>query len=147
MAEMPPLVRPLTADDIDALRALDGEYSRRTGSEELVEPASLSFFERSGHAFVLEERGTARGFLLAQAIWNGRRPTVLVGRVVATDEAGRAALLDAVTKSAYDAGVYDLLLELPEADGEAAPTLAACGYYPRESRLYSRMLGSRARQT
>jgi hypothetical protein len=144
MTGMPPLVRPLNADDIDDLRPLDGEYSRRTGSEELVEPASLSFYERSGHAFVLEDGGTPRGFLLGQAIWDGRRPTVLVGRVVAPDEAGRAALLDAVTKSAYDAGVYDLLLELPDAEAAAAPTLAACGYHPRESRLYGRVLGSRA---
>jgi hypothetical protein len=144
MAAMPPLVRPLTADDLDDLRPLDSEYSRRTGCEELVEPASLSFFERTGHAFVLEERGAPRGFLLAQAIWDGRRPRVLVGRVVASDDSGRAALLEALTKSAYDAGVYDLVVELPEADSAAAPTLASCGYHPRESRLYGRVLGSRA---
>jgi hypothetical protein len=145
MAAMPPLVRPLNADDIDDLGLLDGAYSRRTGCEELVEPALLSFYERTGHAFVLEDGGTARGFLLGQAIWDGRRPTVLVARVVAPDEAGRSALLDAVTKSAYDAGVYDLLLELPEAEAAAAPTLVSCGYHPRESRLYGRVLGSRGR--
>jgi hypothetical protein len=146
MAAMPPLVRPLTADDADDLRPLDLEYSRRTGSEELVEPASLSFFERSGHSFVLEEGG-AHGFLLAQAIWDGRRPTVLVRRLVSLDDEGRRALVEAVTKSAYDAGVYDLLVELPESDVAGVPSLASCGYHPRESRLFARVLGSRSRES
>lgn len=139
------LVRPLTAEDLEVLLPLDESYSRRCGSEPLVARAALSFYERSGHSFVLEEQGEAGGFLLAQAVWDGQRPTVTVRRNVASSEAGRMALLEAVTKSAYDAGVYDLVVEQPEVDEAGKAALAASGYSPRHTRLYSRVLGSRSR--
>ncbi|MEX2542560.1 MAG: DUF1999 family protein [Trueperaceae bacterium] len=142
---MSPLVRPLSTDDVDALQPLDGNYARRNGCEEIVDDSSLSFYARSGHAFVLERSGEVRGFLLGQAVWDGRRPTLLVRRVVASDQVEREALLEAVTKSAFDAGVYDLLVELPDADSACESALASCGYAPRGSRLFGRVLGTRSR--
>ena len=139
------LVRPITAEDLEDLLPLDESYSRTSGSEPLVTQAALSFYGRSGHSFVLEEQGEASGFLLAQAVWDGQRPTVTVRRSVAASEAGRKALLEAVTKSAYDAGVYDIVVEQPEGDEAGKAALAASGYRARPTRLYSRVLGSRSR--
>lgn len=144
MPVVPQLVRPLGSDDADALQPLDRDYARLTGREELIDAASLSYFARSGHAFVLEERGEVRGFLLGQAVWDGRRPTLLVRRMVASEQRDREALLNAVTKSAFDAGVYDLLVELPDGDSGGAPALAECGFAPLASRLFARVLGSRS---
>jgi hypothetical protein len=144
---MPVLVRPLSFEDVDALRPLDESYVRLTAQEPLVEQASVSFYCRSGHSFVLEDGGEVAGFLLAQAIWDGRRPAVAVRRLVAGPtggEAARQSLLEAVTKSAYDAGVYDIVVEQPEADGEAVAALAAAGYSPRPVRVFGRVLGSRS---
>ncbi|MEX2536721.1 MAG: DUF1999 family protein [Trueperaceae bacterium] len=142
---MPLLVRPLTTEDLDKLKPIDSDYARDAGCEETVSAASLSFYGRSGHAFVLEEGGRVSGFLLAQAVWNGQRPIVTVRRAVAFHDAGRHSLLEAVTKSAYDAGAYDILVEHPEGDTAAERALFACGYAPLPTRLYSRVLGSRAR--
>lgn len=138
------LLRPLTAEDLAVLEPLDQRYARATGSDEIVSSASLSFYERSGHSFTLEESGEATGFLLAQAVWGGSRPTVTVRRTVAEDDRGRKALLEALTKSAYDAGVYDIVVEQPEDDAEGEQALEACGYSPRRTRLYFRVLGSRS---
>jgi exonuclease VII large subunit len=142
---MASFVRPLSADDADALRPLDQAYAGRSACEELIGSGSVSFYARSGHAFVLEEDGRAKGFLLGQAVWDGRRPTVLVRRVVASPEGGRELLLAAVTKSAYDSGVYDIVVEQPEADEAGRLALAASEYRPRQARLYERTLGSRSR--
>lgn len=139
------LVRPLTAEDLDVLLPLDRSYSQETGCEETVTAASLSFYERSGHSFLLEEEGEVAGFLLGQAVWDGRRPTVSVRRSVARSERGRKALLEAVTKSSYDAGVYDIVVEQPADDTEGESALSACGYSPLRTRLYARVLGSRSR--
>lgn len=138
------LVRPLTVDDLEDLLSLDERYTREANCEEMVSDGSLSFFERSGHSFLLEEGGEAIGFLLAQAVWDGRRPTVMVRRYWARDDRGRRALLEAVTKSAYDAGVYDISVEQPQDDRDGEKALAACGYSPRRTRLYSRVLGARS---
>lgn len=144
MPGVSPIVRPLNTDDVDALRPLDRNYARRTGCEELVDASSLSFYARSGHAFVLEMSGEIRGFLLGQAVWDGRRPNLLVRRMVASEGAERVALLEAVTKSAFDAGVYDLLVELPDGDSAGLAALNSCDYYPRRSRLFERVLGTRS---
>lgn len=140
-----PLVRVLTADDVAALQPLDHDYALRSGCEDIVDIGSISFYSRSGHSFVMEEAGRIRGFLLGQAVWDGRRPTVRVRRVVSDVAGGREALLEALTKSAYDAGVYDIVVEQPEADGEGSATLAASNFEPRSVRLYQRLLGSRSR--
>lgn len=137
------LIRPLANDDTQALIAMDEEYSRRTGSEPVVDDGSVSFFSRSGHAFVLEEEGEIEGFLLAQSVWDGRRPAVMVRRLVAGDGKRREALLEALTKSAYDAGVYDIMVEQPEADRDGAESLRNAGYALRPTRIHARVLGSR----
>ena len=139
------LVRPLTAEDLELLLPLDTKYADESDCEAVVSSASLSFYERSGHSFTVEESGEAVGFLLAQAVWDGSRPTVTVRRSVANDERGLVALLEALTKSAYDAGVYDIVVEQPQTDAIGEHALEKCGYTPRPSRLYSRVLGSRSR--
>lgn len=139
------IISPLTTEDLTSLQPLDASYCRRAGCEPLVDDASLSFYSRTGHSFVLRADGEVSGFLLAQAIWNGRRPTVTVGRLAASHSGGATALLQALTKSAYDAGVYDIVVERPEGDEEADVTLAACGYQRLPVRLYARVLGSRSR--
>jgi hypothetical protein len=145
---MPVLVRPLSLEDVDALRPLDESYALLMAQEPLVEQASVSFYSRSGHSFVLEDEGEVAGFLLAQAIWDGRRPAVAVRRLVVgpggSGEAAREALLEAVTKSSYDSGVYHIVVEQPEADGDAVTSLAAAGYSPRPVRVFGRVLGSRS---
>ena len=109
----------------------------------------MSFYVRTGHAFVAVRAGETVGFVFAQAVWNGTRPTVYVNRLAVVEAAdaarteAREALLEAVTKSAYDAAVYDLQVQVPEADGGAAQALAAKSYQLITERLYARVLGSR----
>jgi len=101
-------------------------------------PAAIRFFARSGHSFVAEEAGRPRGFVLAQALWQGDRATVLATRLVAEDERTRKALLAALTKSAYDAGAYEVALA---AEGTEDATLEEAGFVPGP-RLFVRRLGS-----
>jgi hypothetical protein len=70
---------------------------------------------------------------------------VSVARVVAAgDEASVLhALVEAVVKSAYDAAVYDLAIELPAADGAARAALEA-PWRERPVRRFERILGARA---
>ena len=77
--------RPLTLDDEDVLAPLDAAYARRFGLEPLVSRASLSFYVRSGHAFVAVRAGREVGFAFAQAVWNGARPTVYLNRLAVAD--------------------------------------------------------------
>lgn len=142
--------RPLTAEDQAALEPLDASYAAQYGLGAVVTKSSVSFYVRSGHAFVAVRGGETIGFVFAQAVWNGTRPTVYVNRLAVTevadtdiDAGAREALLEAVTKSAYDAAVYDLQVQVPEADGGAAGALAAKSYVLTAERLYSRVLGSR----
>jgi hypothetical protein len=80
--------------------------------------------------------------VLAQAVWDGVRPTVRVSRLVGTPEA-RRALAEAVVKSAYDAAVYDLVAEVPAADGALATLLADAHWFERPTRRFERVLGTR----
>ncbi len=140
--------RPLSPDDQDALEPLDASYAEHFGLEPVLTKSSVSFYVRTGHAFVAERGGETVGFVLAQAVWNGTRPTVYVNRLSVsdvTDSGAREALLEAVTKSAYDAAVYDLQVQVPEADDGAARALAAKSYVLRPERVYGRVLGSRGR--
>ena len=57
---------------------------------------------------------------------------------------GDEALLEAVTKSAYDAAVYDLRVLAPEGDAGAAAALGVKQYTPHPERVYARTLGSRS---
>ena len=142
--------RPLSLDDQELLGPLDAAYAETFRLEPVLTKSSVSFYVRTGHAFVAVRDGQAAGFVLAQAVWNGTRPTVYVNRLsvpdaddVAADTEARAALLEAVTKSAYDAAVYDLQVQVPDADDGAALALAAKDYVMRPEHVYGRTLGSR----
>ena len=138
--------RPLGPDDLDDLELLDKTYAERYSLEPVVTRSSVGFYVRTGHAFVAVRSGVTVGFVFAQAVWNGTRPTVFVDRLSVTDEADAAAyeaLLEALTKSAYDAAVYDLRVLAPEADAGAAAALGVKQYQGRAERLYARTLGSR----
>lgn len=136
--------RPLGPDDLDDLEPLDKIYAERFGLEPVVTRSSVGFYVRTGHAFVAVRSGVTVGFVFAQAVWNGTRPTVFVDRLSVKDEGNAAAyeaLLEALTKSAYDAAVYDLRVLVPDADAAAA--LEVKMYKGRSERLYARTLGSR----
>lgn len=135
--------RPLTPEDQEALEALDAPYAARFGLETVIGKSSVSFYVRSGHAFVAVRAEESVGFVLAQAVWNGTRPTVYVNRLVTNEAEAGEALLEAVTKSAYDAAVYDLQVQVPEGDEAATQALTTKLYGRRPEHLYSRVLGSR----
>lgn len=142
----PTFARPLTPEDQDVLEALAAPYAERYGLDPLLSKSSVSFYVRTGHAFVALRSGEVVGFVLAQAVWNGTRPTVYVNRLVAPELETGEALLEAVTKSAYDAAVYDLQVQVPEGDEAAIGALAAKTYSLLPERLYRRVLGSRGQQ-
>jgi len=139
-------VRPLELGDLERVQAVDAASARATRRPPVATRGALSFYARTGHAFVAEDDSGARGFALAQAVWDGTRPTVRLRTLAvaeSSDAEARAALLEAVTKSAYDAAVYDLICELPEGDDDARDLLAAAGWSLEPVRLYGRTLGSR----
>ncbi|HNR00770.1 MAG TPA: DUF1999 family protein [Trueperaceae bacterium] len=152
-------IRPLVEGDLERLAELDDAYSTANDLERAVNLAALRFFERSGHSFVAEAAGgsaagapgegagDAVGFLLAQAVWTGERPTVHAHRLVArgADAAGaRSALARALVKSAYDAGVYDLVFRTPRADAALRTALAGEGYLQDDHVTLALVLGTRA---
>lgn len=139
--------RALDVDDADALIAIDRAYAEANGLEPVATVASIRFFCRSGHAFsAVDGDGVLRGFVLAHAVFDGERPTVRTARlasVPAGDGAVLRALLRGLTKSAYDAGVYDLLVDVPGADLASAAALQLESFVPRNVVVYGRTLGSR----
>jgi hypothetical protein len=137
-------LRALERDDEAALRPLDAAYAQAHGVEPLISTAATSFFARSGHAFVALEAGAVQGFVLAQAVWGGARPTLHTPRVVGSD-AVRTALLAALVKSAYDAAVLDLTIAVPDGDGALAALLRAGDWREEPIRSFARTLGSRGR--
>ena len=139
-------VRPLQSEDLEVLRPLDRAYAADAGVEPLLDEGSLSFFGRTGHSFVLERSGEPSGFLLAQSVWDGKRPTVSIVRFAAQPDSGLVALLEALTKSAYDAGVYDIVAAVPEVDAPGREALERSDYRLRRNVVYSRVLGSRSRE-
>lgn len=109
----------LSALDLAMQRALDPQFDtlpeREREGRLSSSLAALKFYERTGHSFVAERDEGVRGVALAQSVWQGDRPTVLVRAVVvdptldaAEAEAVRAGLLHAVVKSAYDTAVYEV---------------------------------------
>ena len=139
-------VRPIDVEDLDLLEPIDAAAAARADAEPALTRGSVSFYGRTGHAFVAEGASGVRGFALAQAVWDGRRPTVRLQTLAVADDGdceARAALLEAVTKSAYDAAVYDLVAEVPGADDEAQRLLAAEGWRREPVRTFRRTLGSR----
>ncbi len=141
--------KPLSEEDGEALAPFDRAYAQRFGLEPILTRSSLKFYLRTGHAFAAYLGEEARGFVLAQAIWNGTRPTVYVNRLAVPDPEdtdSREALLEAVTKSAYDAAVYDLAAALPAADEVGCQTLEEARYKEEATRHYVRVLGSRGQR-
>lgn len=123
--------RIFTEDDFGAMHDLDLQVQRhaepawdalpereREGRLRTSLPA-LRFYLRSEHSFVAEERlpgeaaGLLTGVILAQSVWMGDKPIILVTAVLVrpgSEEGGdtAAGLLHAVVKSAYDAAVYEV---------------------------------------
>jgi len=139
-------IRPIELDDLERLEPLDADYGAAHGQPRLISPASLRFFARTGHAFVAElDPESPRGFVLAQALWDGVRPTLWCMRLVASDAAALAALAEALVKSAYDAAVYHLRAEVPEGDSDLQAHFLASDWQPRPMVRLERVLGSRSR--
>lgn len=142
---MAALTRPLEDDDLDGVQRLDEPYAARFGLDPLVDRATLAYYRRSGHAFVHDDGGTLRGFVMAHAVWDGGRPVVRVGRMVGADEPALGAVLEALVRSAYDAAVYDLVAEVPPEDALGRDALERRAFESRPSVTYARTLGSRGR--
>jgi len=136
-------VRPLDVSDLDALRAF---AAATPGVGEAPGRGAVAFYARTGHAFVAETDAGVRGFAFAAAVWDGERPTVRLARLAFGGDdvdAVRAALLEAVTKSAYDAAVYDLVAEVAEDDAATAAWLRQAQWRARPVTTFVRTLGSR----
>ncbi|NTX99982.1 DUF1999 domain-containing protein [Deinococcus sp. JMULE3] len=115
--------RTFTEHDYPALQALDLDVQRhaeptfdtlpereRAGRLHTSLPA-LKFYERSEHSFVAEENGALHGVILAQSVWQGDRPIVLVRTLSVHPQAPAGVtegLLHATVKSAYDTAVYEV---------------------------------------
>ena len=141
--------RPLTPDDEAVLAPIDAFYAEKTGLASVLTPGSVSFYARSGHSFVAVSAGEETGFILAHAVWDGTRPTVQVSRLAVAnlgDDASREALLEALTKSAYDAAVYDLQVQHPQADEAGVKALQIKDYKAANITLFERVLGSRGQK-
>ncbi len=145
-------IRPLVDADFESLAVIDASYAAEHDLPAAVSLATLRFFERSGHSFVAERvdqagAATVTGFVLAQAIWTGERPTVH-GLRLAVDAVGaveaRLALVKALVKSAYDAGVYDFFFRTPKTDEWLRDALKAEGYRLDAQVTLELVLGSRA---
>jgi Protein of unknown function (DUF1999) len=146
----PVFARPLSQDDEEILVEIDKTFAEKIGLEPFLSRSSLHFYVRTGHAFVSVRSGRATGFVLAQSVWNGTRPTVYVNRLAVAnleDHESRLALLEAVTKSAYDAAVYDLHVQHPSADVQGLAALAEKQYLEKPFRIFERVLGSRGRKS
>ena len=118
--------RAFAEPDFEVMQALDLAAQRRAAREYDTLPgreregrlssslAALRHYERSGHSFVAEDHDDrVRGYVLAQSVWQGDRPALLVRALVlddAQDEDMRRGLLRAVVKSAYDTAVYEVHL-------------------------------------
>jgi hypothetical protein len=144
--DMSVFTRPLEGADLDAVAAIDARYATRLGLAPLVDRATVAFYARSGHAFVRDEGEGAVGFVFAHAVWDGGRPVVRLSRVAAADDdaAILAGLLEALVQSPYDAGVYDLVAEVPTQDVAAQAALRGAAFVPRPVVRMERVLGSRA---
>jgi len=138
--------RQLDTEDRESLQTIDQGHALKFDAEPQLTRASVSFYLRTGHSFVAMLDSEAVGFVLAQAVWNGTRPTITINCLAVDDthaDVAREALLNAVIKSAYDAAVYDLIAYLPEADVAAHSALDIVMFKPQTVKVFSRVLGSR----
>lgn len=119
----------LQALDLSVQRRADADFDskderEREGRLRTSLPA-LKFFERSEHSFVAEGGDSLQGALLAQAVWQGDKPIVLVVQVLLAGTAPpetATGLLHACIKSAYDTAVYEVHFPLTEELETAAHT-------------------------
>ena len=146
------LVRPISVEDLEALSAVDKIYAEAFSLEPVMTRSSLNFYARSGHSFVSLNKDRITGFVFAQSVWNGTRPTVQTYRLAVnvndqlTRAASREALFEAVVKSAYDAAVYDL--QMVQSEGDAATVAILERLYKKQAaRVYTLTLGSRGEVT
>ncbi len=140
------LTRPLTTEDVTLLEAIDRSHATRFGLEVMVTTSALTHFARSEHSFVAERDRTAVGFVLAHAVWNGLYPVVTSQRLTTgsrDDGDVLAALLEVVTKSAYDAGVYRLEVAVPHDHARPKAMARSMGFGESGLLLLSRSLGSK----
>lgn len=148
MAEMT-LIRSLNQEDFDELKAIDESYASHYALEPMLTLGSLNFYARTGHAFASLRAGRMTGFVLAQSVWNGFRPVLQMNRLAIadiSDLASQTALLEALTKSAYDAAVYDLQLLLPQADIQLLGLAEQKDYRETGLKVLGRTLGSRGQK-
>ncbi len=139
--------RPLSVGDLESLAPIDAAYAGARALEGVVSRAALHLYQRSGHSFVSEEGARVTGFILAQAVWSGDSAAVSVQRLALAaddDVAAAVALVKALSKSAYDSGVYCLEVALPQGDEAARAALEAESFFELPSVVYARGLGSRA---
>lgn len=142
-------VRPPVEADLAALTRIDADYADLHGLEPVITAGALRFFGRTEHSFVAERGRDSTdgpvGFVLAQAIWSGDRPQVLVARLATAGmgQEATSALIKALVKSAYDSGVYDLLARVPSADGQLRALLTSEDFFQDDLVPYVRILGSR----
>lgn len=146
--------REFMEDDYEALAALDRMHQRRLDPGFEAQPereqagrlrtslAALRFYQRSEHSFVAAE-AELMGAMLAQSVWMGDKPIILVTATLLHDQAPpqtASGLLHAVVKSAYDAAVYEVHFEVtPQLEGALHDEGAHLG-----GRWAVRHLGSRS---
>lgn len=119
--------RLILPDDYPALAALDlaAQHELDAGFDALPEReregrlssslGALKFYERTDHSFVAVRSGELAGTVLAQSVWQGDKPIVLVRTLLTspslpTEVRGDIyqGLLRALFKSAYDTAVYEV---------------------------------------
>lgn len=138
-------VRPLDAGDGGSVEAIDRADAARAGRAPVATRGALAFYGRSGHSFVAWGTEEPRGFALAQAVWDGARATVRVATLALADpndDEARTALLEAVTKSAYDAAVYELVFDVADDEAAMRRLLQAHGWRAVAARPFRRTLGT-----
>lgn len=140
-------VRPPVEADLAALTLIDAQYADRHGLEPTLTAGALRFFGRTEHSFVAEDVAAGSeeplGFVMAQAVWSGERPQVLVARLATAYPAAAEALVKALVKSAYDSGVYDLLTRTPRSDAALLKLLEQESFFEDRLVQHVRVLGSR----
>lgn len=119
--------RPLLAEDYAALAELDlasqleldPDFGLLPGRERegrlSTSLGALKFYARTDHSFVALREEAVAGLVLAQSVWQGDKPIVLV-RTLLTSPALPSdlraeiygGLLRALFKSAYDTAVYEV---------------------------------------
>lgn len=142
--------RPIELKDAETLKNIDKIYAQQCAETSKLTKGSLNFYIRTGHAFIAIRNNKAIGFVFAQAIWNGMRPTVFVDYIAViekTDLEARLIMLEAVTKSAYDAAVYHIQVQVFTKDTVAIQALLEKQYYEKPLRVYERILGSKTSQS